>query len=390
MAGYPWLKTGVPDLSGVQAGPAPSFLNKPGLLDALLGGGNLQGLFSPADQKMARQQGLLQGGLALMAASGRQPITRRRNFGEMLQEGLMAGQGGYQQALQGASNLQGMRAQQMEQEKEAQREQAANQLYEQYRPGIEAGDPKQTAAFMAGLTKLGMDKGLGAWSQVVQAYAGLQPKPEKPGEMIRVDVGDYVELRDASGKLVDRIKKGVDPDTLARERAANWRASLVDRTTGGGAPKPPTAQERTNAGLTMLIKDGIRQVDEITQNPAAQTMAGGVMQKIPLVGRLAQKPIQRQYNDAVGQVTQNAIYLLSGKAVTEPERQVLMNQYGYVPGDDEATLKAKRARMNVLVKAAEMMSGRAAEATPGMGTSPVVPMQPGETPEQYLQRTGVQ
>jgi hypothetical protein len=385
---YPWMQTGVPDLSGMAPIAKPEFLRKRGLLESLFSPGDTSGLFDQATTGKAGQMGLLNAGLSLLASGGKRPHWGRPNLGQALQRGLQAGQQGYDQVLQGASQLGNMRAQQAEAQKAAQQEAREQQIIAEYGP-----NGPQTPQKLAEMTgRLAAIKGnVGAAATAAGVWQNTMPEPQKPGTLIQVDAGDYKELRDpVTGALVDRVKKGVDPDTLARERAANWRASLAAKDGAGPAVKPPTAQERTNAGLTMLIKDGIRQIDQIVPQGDARTVASGTMQKVPFLGRFAQKPIQRQYNDAVGQVVQNAIYLLSGKAVTESESQRLMNQYGYVPGDDEQTLKAKRQRMDVLVQAAEMMSGRAGTATPADGTQPVAPMQPGETPEQYLQRTGVQ
>lgn len=130
--------------------------------------------------------------------------------------------------------------------------------------------------------------------------------------------------------------------------------------------KPPTEQERTSAGLLTLIEDGNKRLEKFESDPQA---IASLSSKIPVAGNFLTTEAARRYNNDMLQVVQSAIYALSGKAVTENERKALLQQYGYVPGDDANSLADKARRRKVLIQAVTQMAGRAAGGASG-GTSP--------------------
>jgi hypothetical protein len=174
---YPWMQTGVPDLSGMAPIAKPEFLRKRGLLESLFSPGDTSGLFDQETTGKAGKMGLLNAGLSLLASGGKQPTWGRPNLGQALQQGLQAGQQGYDQVLQGASQLGNMRAQQAADQKALQTEAATKKLYDKYSQRIAAGDPKAAGEMMLEATSLGIPTG--PISQLVNAYAGMQQKPQE-------------------------------------------------------------------------------------------------------------------------------------------------------------------------------------------------------------------
>lgn len=140
-----------------------------------------------------------------------------------------------------------------------------------------------------------------------------------------------------------------------------WRA---DQQAKGQGAKPTTEQERNAAGLLTLIEDGDKRLTTFESDPQAiATLAS----KVPLAGNFITTEAARRYNNDMLQVVQSAIYALSGKAVTETEREALLKQYGYVPGDDPRSIADKARRRQVLIAAVRQMAGRAAPASPAAG-----------------------
>jgi hypothetical protein len=66
------------------------------------GGTGLEEYLNAGQQDAIQKQGILAASAALLAASGRRPISQQINLGQALGGALMAGQQGYQQAQQGA------------------------------------------------------------------------------------------------------------------------------------------------------------------------------------------------------------------------------------------------------------------------------------------------
>lgn len=158
-----------PDINAIQPPPMPSlpWLNKRNLIDKLAGlpnGANVD----PDTLKQARQQGLLNAGLSLLASGGKQPMWGRPNLGQALQMALAQGQGGYGQVLQAAQGLQ-------QQKDAAARDQQRQRIISQY----DVRDPQQMAQLAGALAAF--DGDAGALSNAANVY-GAMTKPPKPGE----------------------------------------------------------------------------------------------------------------------------------------------------------------------------------------------------------------
>ena len=107
------------------------FGQQPSYATALLGEEEARRL-----QQQAQQQGLLNTGLSLLASSG--PSTQRRGIGQLLAQGVQAGQQAYQGAYNRALQEQSVREQLAERQQMRQEQMAAQQLLPQIlRPGAQ-------------------------------------------------------------------------------------------------------------------------------------------------------------------------------------------------------------------------------------------------------------
>lgn len=110
---------------------AQLFGQQPSYATALLGEEEARRL-----QQQAQQQGLLNTGLSLLASSG--PSTQRRGIGQLLAQGVQAGQQAYQGAYNKAVQEQALREQIAERQQMRQEQMAAQQLLPQIlRPGAQ-------------------------------------------------------------------------------------------------------------------------------------------------------------------------------------------------------------------------------------------------------------
>jgi len=110
---------------------AQLFGQQPSYATALLGEEEARRL-----QQQAQQQGLLNTGLSLLASSG--PSTQRRGIGQLLAQGVQAGQQAYQGAYNRAIQEQALKEQIQERQQLRQEQMAAQQLLPQIlRPGAQ-------------------------------------------------------------------------------------------------------------------------------------------------------------------------------------------------------------------------------------------------------------
>lgn len=110
---------------------AQLFGQQPSYATALLGDEEARRL-----QQQAQQQGLLSTGLSLLAGAG--PSTQRRGIGQLLAQGVQAGQQAYQGAYNRALQEQAVREQLAERQQMRQEQMAAQQLLPQIlRPGAQ-------------------------------------------------------------------------------------------------------------------------------------------------------------------------------------------------------------------------------------------------------------
>lgn len=254
------------------------YLNVPGLLDIL-------GVDKEKLRQQQQTQGLLNAGLQLLAGSGYSPV--RRSTGELLGQAGMAGMQAYQQAGESAIDraIKGMQVQQMVQkQKETQRlQQLGSQLMQPQKAMVPSTDAEAQEGGFYGQqgvnvlpTRMGMNQqvasqlmstpaGMEYLSNVVKTQRELAGKTEvieiyspsgqpmkvrynqdtgdftpiggaKAEPFTQIDLGNMVELRTPSGKVVGRLAKGAAP--TAPSYSFNEATGLVMNTKTGQMEQP--------------------------------------------------------------------------------------------------------------------------------------------------------
>jgi hypothetical protein len=249
----------------------------------------LLGLDPEKIRQQQMTQGLLSAGLQLLAGSGYSPT--RRTTGELLGQAGAAGMGAYQQAGESAIDraLKQMQIQSMVQkQREAQRIQGlANRLMEPQKAMVPSADAEAQEGGFYGEqgvnvlpTRTGMNQEV--MNQLMSSPAGMeyltsrvkaqrelagktevveifgpsgQPMKvrynvdtneytpigsEKAEPLVQIDLGNMVELRSPSGKVVGRIAKGAAPS--APSYSLNEQTGLVVNSRTGAVSLPRDEQ----------------------------------------------------------------------------------------------------------------------------------------------------
>jgi hypothetical protein len=202
------------------AGPGPAAPNV-SLWDRLYGGG-LQDMLSPEEQRMARAQGLLASGAAMLDASG--PSIEPRSLGQIISRGLSAGREGYGQSAQTAMAL---REQEAKQSRQVARDALFDHMREQLGP-----NPTQEDLLRVFTRSLPLIQQFGDPEDVKNVLAYL--KEMKPGDTFGV-AGDRIYNK-ATGKFVD--DQGTPVKTELKQDA-NGVWVPVDTRTGLGPDGKP-------------------------------------------------------------------------------------------------------------------------------------------------------
>lgn len=147
----------------------------------------------------------------------------------------------------------------------------------------------------------------------------------------------------------------------------------------GGLEAPPTAtgaaqpsgEERKAATLLQRLDFSRRQLEQaIKESPAAavSTIANKGMQSVPVVGQdlanIAQSPARQRVEAAQLDILDAALTLGTGAAYTREQLLGYARSYFPQPGDDATTRADKKARLDNVIKAAEIAAGRAGPGAP--------------------------
>ena len=211
---------------------AQLFGQQPSYATALLGDEEARRL-----QQQAQQQGLLSTGLSLLAGAG--PSTQRRGIGQLLAQGVQAGQQAYQGAYNRAIQEQALREQIAERQQMRQEQMAAQQLLPQIlRPGA------QTPTFYGRPTQMPLrdDEGNimpGAGVSVGQPQIDMNTLQQLLTRAPSV-AGKVLPTVEAFRKMTapERIKLGAE-ETLT-EITPEGQARVV--ATGAGKPEKPAGE----------------------------------------------------------------------------------------------------------------------------------------------------
>jgi len=351
-------------------------------------------------RQQAQQQGLLNVGLSLLAGSG--PSPQRRGVGQLLAQGVAAGQQAYQGAYDKAMRDRMIQEQLAERQQARAEQQAAQALLPQIlRPGatqeiygedimgqrvgegVRVGQPQidmntlqrllTQAPSVAGkvLPTIEAFRKLNAPERVTlkegeqvfemtpegpRAIAGA-PKAREP-KFTDVDAGNVI-IRYQDGVEIQRIPKGLAPqgpvslqpiETETGYMAFNPRTGRMEPLMQDGKPVmgkagKPTVEQSNAAGYAQRMVAA----DQILANPKIAAAAPGIGSAVvgvtPLVGdslkNILQSSETQQYGQAAGDWIRAKLRRESGAAIGLEEEAKEFRTYFPMPGDSAAVIKQK-------------------------------------------------
>lgn len=254
-------------------------------------------------RQQAQQQGLLNVGLSLLAGSG--PSTQRRGVGQLLAQGVAAGQQAYQGAYNRALQEQAMKEQIAERQQLRQEQQAAQALLPQIlRPGA------QTPTFYGQPTQMPLrdDEGNimpGAGVSVGQPQIDMNTLQQLLTRAPSV-AGKVLPTVEAFRKMTapERIKLGAE-ETLT-EITPEGQARVV----ATGAPKqvkPPSAVEEYNFAVSQGYKGTFEQFKQLNR-PVTTVNVGegqkGFENEMKLAGAFKAEPVYKAFDEMRGSFQQ--------------------------------------------------------------------------------------
>lgn len=140
-------------------------------------------------------------------------------------------------------------------------------------------------------------------------------------------------------------------------------------TAGAGPEKPvvPTESERRGAALLHVLEPANKRVEALEKGLSTGQIA---LSRGGLLGRFAQSPAAKQYDDDLRSIVANYLYVVSGATANpgEVENQIKMIRVN--EADDSDTRDTKRQRRQEMVDAVRLVAGRAApEQSPSAAPS---------------------
>lgn len=389
------------------------FGEQPSYIPSLLGEDEADRL-----RRSAQQSGLMNLGLSLLAGAGPQP--QRTGIGQLLAQGVMAGQQASRNAYEQAVRDRMMQEQLVERQQQKQEQQLAQGLLPQIlRPGQELyGEDIMGQKVGVGVGAPQLDLGTlqklltmapTVASKVlptIEAYRKLAapetPKLEKlsaeerlinpiTGQVVATgapkekpihyqDLGDVVVgLQD--GKEVFRQRKGRPPEGPVSkqlvETASGYvvfdpKTTTVAPVTLGGQPlmgkegKPNEAQLNA-AGFAqrMAASEQIVNTPEIAK--AAPATISTIVSGIPVIGKasanIVQSPEEQQYTQASRDWIRAKLRKESGAAIGVDEEANEFRTYFPMPGDSEKVIKQKTEARQRAIQSMMTSAGPALKET---------------------------
>lgn len=275
---------------------------KQNLLDRIAGlTPEMAAQFDPASLKSARNAGLLNAGLSLLATGGRTPNYNRANLGQALQMALGQGQDAYGRVLQAAQGLKGAQA-------DKERQQARARIVAKY----DLNDPQQAAQLAVELAAF--DGDTGALSNAANVYGSMNKpaKAEKPKYV-------KVETVDANGKPVSRWMTEEDAAKLGD-------IAQYQKPEGQGGPSGLEA-ERFNLQKRQADAQNINQaLDDYRQNSTTIRAAADGYRSLT---KIADEALQGNQAASIGLLYAYAKVLDPASAVREGELATLQKIGSY-------------------------------------------------------------
>lgn len=384
-----------------------------GLLNYFGSANGLAGLLSPEDLEANRRMAMLTAGLNMAAASsGTQPGIRPGLVGALAQ-GLQAGQQAFQSGIQNQVTAAKI--------KEAQRQQKLNDLLlsEQERFNAEMGGsvspqqalgapvegagrvgPTPERAALIGMGQAQYDPKAGAarlrqfaqrvgiaMPEVAEKYLKQADALDPPFEYAAKDT----ELVDGKPQTVLYGKRGQrqetgrtpyqSPTSAMQEyefaKSQGYTGSLTDFKTliarsGATTIQLPSESERTAGFLVQRLQGGLQSLAEaigMDKSAASPNMLGEAVQKFTGSEMLKNLviPEQRQKVEAAQlEVLDSALTLGTGAAYTREQLEGYRRSYFPQQGDKPEVVADKQRRLNNLLSAARIKSGRSTPSDLGL------------------------
>lgn len=274
------------------------FGNQPSYAPQLLGEDQARLL-----QQQAQQSGLLNVGLALLAGAG--PSPQRRGVGELLAQGVMAGQQAYAGAYDKAVRDRMMQEQLAERQQARAEQQAAQALLPQIlRPGA------QTA------TMYGRPAQGGIRDEEGNLFPGVEMQVGQP----QIDMNTLQRLLtqapSVAGKVlptIEAFRKMNAPERIklgAEETLTEITPEGQTRVVATGAPKqvkPPSAVEEYNFAVSQGYKGTFEQFKQLNR-PVTTVNVGegqkGFENEMKLAGAFKAEPVYKAFDEMRGSFQQ--------------------------------------------------------------------------------------
>lgn len=122
-------------------------------------------------------------------------------------------------------------------------------------------------------------------------------------------------------------------------------------------PSPPSEGERRGAGLLTVLEKSNARIDAVENGISTGQIA---LSRGGLLGRFAQSPEAKQYDDDLRHFVASALYVVSGATANPGEVENMVKTIRVNEGDDPATRQVKAQRRKELIDAVRVIAGRAA------------------------------
>lgn len=171
----------------------------------------------------------------------------------------------------------------------------------------------------------------------------------------------------------------------ALSRAQRGSSVTVAPSASGAQTSEGERKAATLLGRLRFSQDQLKAATTESPDAASPPALGSIAGSInPVLGNLATPEARQRVEAAQLDILDAALTLGTGAAYTKEQLEGYRKSYFPQYGDKQKTKEDKQARLNNIIKQAEIAAGRALKLSP----SAIVPRLPGETTADYIKRTG--
>lgn len=232
--------------------------------------------------------------------------------------------------------------------------------------GYETAIPEtaQTAANAAlsglGMGQFGVVRARKSDPRIAEA-GGVKFRPEETGDVQYITTGGRMMRRDpqraANAAAQEKADELAAELRLARERGLNMREPY------------PSEMERSAAADLPIIEEAVSRIRAMTDPKQGPQKGVSVLDAVLSKGGIFSNPLKtpeyRQYEQALDQFMSVYPFTRGGKALTDVEKEMILNSLKIRPGDDAVT---KQYRMADLERRVAEIRARAGRALPPPNT----------------------